>query len=90
MGLKFMDEMSVLSAFRVFIGSKFLIHKDLKVCFQRTPILNKKHISKGGLNEPPRLENQVDEYCFQFQCLFYATAASQIINFLSKKSYEGN
>ena len=55
MGLKFMDEMSVLSAFRVFIGSKFLIHKDLTSTFSKNRCFKqKKHVSKGGLNEPSR------------------------------------
>ena len=58
--------------------------------FQRTPILNKKRISKRGLYEPPRLENQTGEYCFQFQCLLSATAASQITWFPKEKSFEHN
>ena len=60
-----------------------------QVCFQRTHILNKTHISKWGLNEPPRFENQVGENCFPFQCLFPVTADSQTTWF-PKKSFEGN
>ena len=71
-------------------------HIDLTCTFSKNPSLKpkkkkkkKKRISKGGLYEPPRLENQAGGYCFQFQCLFSATAASQTTLF-PKKSFERN
>ena len=52
---------------------------DLTGTLSKNPILNKTRISKGGLCEPSRLEDRASEYCFECQCLFSATAASQII-----------
>ena len=49
-----------------------------QVRFQRAPILNKNRISKWGLYEPFRLENQAGEYCVHFQCLLVAIIANNL------------